>query len=415
MIRRTALLAITLAACTTPPPTGPASVASTGVASTGVAATSVAATSVQTTSVTAPVAPAAAVIPPAPVCRAGPNGAPVTTDRGIGGTGLLAGTFRFADRGIGGTGIGNEIPRSVVRGFADRPMPLGHMSLEQVAEHTGGIGVTGVITGFSSVCIDGREILLDGAVPIDVDGASARGTALRAGQFAIIDAARDDAGIRALHLSVRHEVIGPIERRDPDGNGLTVAGQHVRITSSTWDGTSFGPGDWIAVSGLRAWDGDIVATRLDAAAKGTVIVHGRLESEHGRLHIGALALTPASHPPGPGSLVTAEGTFAEGVLHALKVEGDRLAEDPAAFFGPVARRLIIHAIGRIDADRLWLSPAMSVPVTGEAAPASGEPVDAVFVLRRGDDGSYTASREETPTRNAAGTAAAPPPPAPAAH
>ena len=42
-------------------------------------------------------------------------------------------------------------------------------------------GIVGVITGFGSICIDGNEGGLDGAVPMRIDGNTAPGTALRAG------------------------------------------------------------------------------------------------------------------------------------------------------------------------------------------------------------------------------------------
>ena len=39
------------------------------------------------------------------VCKVGPDGEPLFTDRGIGGTGIVSQPVQMADRGIGGTGL----------------------------------------------------------------------------------------------------------------------------------------------------------------------------------------------------------------------------------------------------------------------------------------------------------------------
>ncbi|MBV8397362.1 MAG: hypothetical protein JOZ17_01325, partial [Acetobacteraceae bacterium] len=69
------------------------------------------------------------------VCRVGPDGGPLLSDRGIGGTGAA---FKVppavADRGIGGTGAA-----FAPSNWADRGI--------------GGTGIIGVITGFASVCL----------------------------------------------------------------------------------------------------------------------------------------------------------------------------------------------------------------------------------------------------------------------
>src|SRR5579875_1068294 len=63
------------------------------------------------------------------MCRVGPDGGPLVSDRGIGGTGAPVSGSAVADRGIGGTGAPTQ--------FAERGL--------------GGTGIIGVVTGFASV------------------------------------------------------------------------------------------------------------------------------------------------------------------------------------------------------------------------------------------------------------------------
>ncbi len=128
----------------------------------------------------------------AAACRVGPNGGPVLSKGGISGP---FGTGRAVDRGIGGTGIHPGIVRHADRGI-------------------GGTGIVGVITGFASVCLDGREVALGDAVPVLVDGERASGAALRAGQLAAVRAMGSGAALKARAVAVLHEVSGPVEALD---------------------------------------------------------------------------------------------------------------------------------------------------------------------------------------------------------
>ncbi len=221
-----------------------------------------------------------------PTCRVGPDGGPVLADRGIGGTGGPASAVETADRGIGGT------------------------------------GVVGVITGFASICLGGREIGYAPGVPVVVDDRPGGAADLRAGQFAAVEAGGPDAGLQARRVMVRHEVSGPIEAMEPEG--LRVAGQRVVVRAATLGERDLPIGAWVAVSGFRDAAGVIQATRLDRRARGDVRVHGLLVHEGGRWRIGTLEvrLPPGPRPSGGPFMAVVDGRYADGVLLADSVVAD---------------------------------------------------------------------------------------------
>jgi hypothetical protein len=204
------------------------------------------------------------------VCRTGSDGGPAeevrSAERGIGGTGSPA-EPAFADRGIGGTGI------------------------------------VGVITGFSSVCVDGLEIRLDPDVPVTLQGKVTSTASLRAGHLVVVRS-RDLAGaLHATNIAVRYEVSGPVERVEDDGRVMIVAGQRVVVAPSTWSGSDVRRGDWVSISGLRNPAGDIVASRVDRRSPGRITVHGQLATDGSALRIGSMVIPAGTRPDGgAGSL-----------------------------------------------------------------------------------------------------------------
>jgi hypothetical protein len=248
--------------------------------------------------------PVASVAAPQPaVCRIGPDGARPVADRGIGGTGAPA--VQVADRGIGGTGI------------------------------------IGVITGFASLCLAGQEVALPPDVPALIDGQPGHLDDLRAGQLVALEARGEPGALQALQIMVQHAVIGPVEAT---GRGtMTVAGQFVFIADATGTATGAKIGDWVAVSGLQQTENTIVATRIDPAPPGRVLVRGTLFGLYGTLRIGTLKLRlPGGiHPPG-GWPVIATGHMDGDVLVADSLVRDTAAESPSTYFGPAVSNFIVE-------------------------------------------------------------------------
>lgn len=310
------------------------------------------------------VAPAPAAEPA--VCRIGPDGGRPVADRGIGGTGAPA--TRLADRGIGGTGI------------------------------------IGVITGFASVCVAGEEVALPGNVSTRMDEDAAGLDDLRAGQVVALEAAGPPGALQAQRIVVRHAVIGPVDSVGP--GTVTVAGQVVAVGNATGAGVNAMPGQWVAVSGLRQGPGMIVATRIDPAPPGRVLVRGELVRIYGAARIGSL---PVQLPPGfavPGGFpVTVTGHLDGGVLLADSATRDLASESPSAYFGPAVHDFVIEGAVAVLAGGYLINRDF---VSGRGFGAAGMRDRAVARFTRGDSGLVaTGLRPDGAPGSAGGFTAAP--------
>lgn len=293
----------------------------------------------------APVAPLA-------VGRVGADGGALIADRGIGGTGAplaLSAASVTTDHGAGAT-------------EADRKT-----------------GVVGVITGFGSVFVDGMEIAYDDTTSVDIDGSATSASALRAGQVVVIRAIGPAAGLRGRMISVRSEVIGRIEGRDAGAGMLTIGGQAVAVTDGTWGGGRFGVGDWVKVSGLRRGDGVVVASRLDAAPAGTLLVHGQVVRDGPLVRVGSLALDPAvTASLKDRQFVIVTGRYIGGQAQAGTVAADTLETDAAAYFGESTGRFVIQAFVHVAKDSVTAN-GLKLPIADGAV---GDPAlsDAIAIV-----------------------------------
>jgi hypothetical protein len=310
-------------------------------------------------------APVAPVVPAAEAeaCAVGPNGGP-------------PGLAREADRGIGGTGG----PAAVLQ--ADRGI--------------GGTGIVGEITGFASVCLDGREVALDPATPVTIEGVPATVAELRAGQIAAIQATGPEGALQATMIAVRLEVSGPVEAVMGDG-GLRVAGQAVTRSAETRGSVVARVGDWVGVSGIRGPDGVIRASRIDPRPPGAVIVHGLLQRVGGRLRIGLLEVRmPPGVPDLVGRLVTVSGREIGGVLVADVVRPDLLLADPGAYFGPGASVLVLEGYAESGRGVLRFGRGLVAPVVGGIGPFGAR--RAIVAFRRRGGGGFEALSVDAPIR-----------------
>lgn len=295
--------------------------------------------------------PAPAV--PAPgtpaLCRVGPDGAPpqiAERDRGIGGTGIRMATGP-ADRGIGGTGI------------------------------------VGSITGFASVCINGREVDYPDDVPVAIDGRPATTGDLRSGQIARVDAVDAGGGLTARSIAIAHEVVGPVERRD--GGRLVVLGQDIEIATTALGLRDPVPGSWVAVSGFRQPGGDrILATRLDAVRPGTALLAGTARRDaDGIVRIGGQALSGLDLA-GP---VRVSGRLAGGRLDVEQAQP--ISANP---FGRDMRHLSLEDLVVQRDGRLQLGSGLSLAAPTEAVSGLVGIVTAVIDASIDASGNIVADR-----------------------
>jgi hypothetical protein len=233
--------------------------------------------------------------------------------------------IEVAERGVGGTGPA-ELPASKPRPGKSDPT-----------------GIAAIITGFGSVCLAGLEVGLAPDLAVSVDGAAAAETSLRAGQRVALTAGWEDGRPVTRAIAVRHELVGPIDALGADGY-LTVAGQPVRLVSGDWREARLIPGAWVAVSGLHAPDGVILASRIDPAPMGEVLLHGRLSRGPGGWRMGQLAIDLPRDADAPAGAVVLQGRLRDGRLQAAFWRPDTLETNPAGYFGPSVHRYAIQAL-----------------------------------------------------------------------
>ncbi len=226
-----------------------------------------------------------------------------------------------------------------------------------------------------------------------IGGSSATPADLRAGQLAAIEAGGGAQSLQAQSIQVHHEVSGPVEAMAP-GGVLIVAGQRVALSEQTWRTSPAGVGDWVQVSGLRRTDGVIAATRIDPFKPSRATLHGMLLFEANHLRIGTLEIRPLTGLRlVPGESVVISGRYGDGVLYADNAAPDRLAIDPAGYFGPRVGVLVLEGYVLAGDGTLRLG-GLSTPLRPGFGPVT--PGRAVVEFARQPDGSLEARSLRAP-------------------
>ena len=141
--------------------------------------------------------------------------------------------------------------------------------------------LTGRITGFGSVIVNGVRLDDSGADIRDDDGTRRGSDDLRLGMVVEVKAGRIDDSTSsgdASMIVVRSEIKGPIEALDAAAGTLTVLGQAVKTDAATVyeDVAGLGAlavGDLLEVYAVPASDGSLLATRIE---KKTRLEHFKL-------------------------------------------------------------------------------------------------------------------------------------------
>ncbi len=136
----------------------------------------------------------------------------------------------------------------------------------------GGVAV-GIVTGFGSVFVNGLRYTTDTAV-ITVDGVVVTEGELALGQVATVNAELSVPDAAANTVVVDSNAIGPVTELDVVAGTLTVLGQSVTVTNTTYFSGNPGAagldgltdGDIVRVSGLVDAADRISATRIDLLA-----------------------------------------------------------------------------------------------------------------------------------------------------
>ncbi len=138
--------------------------------------------------------------------------------------------------------------------------------------------VSGTVTGFGSVIIDGVEYA-EGSVSVarDVDPRGETATTMAAVKVGQQVEASVDASGKVTKLLVRATVIGPVDSVDVAGSSFKVVGQTVKVVTSGDGRTIFegvdglsglNAGDWVEVHGTIDADKNVLATRVEVQPPG---------------------------------------------------------------------------------------------------------------------------------------------------
>lgn len=138
--------------------------------------------------------------------------------------------------------------------------------------------ISGPITGFGSVIVNGRRYGIDNAT-IRIEGRAGGQADLKVGQVVTMKASQDDDGDwEASEVSFNDLVQGPIESIDLTRNRIVVLGQTVVIRAATSFDEEISPssleglmvGDFVQVSGQINGGGNIVATQIELSDETSV-------------------------------------------------------------------------------------------------------------------------------------------------
>ncbi len=193
-------------------------------------------------------------------------------DTGIGGTGQKV-TTNINNNGIGGTGqkVTTNINNNGIGGTGHKVTSndgIGGTGAPVVKDDL--IYISGVISGFGSICVNGVEVEYDEDTPVTVDNVSKSSPAkLRIGQ-AVNVLAGHKAGKEAPHarsINVRFPVEGRITAVAEGGKEIRVAGKSV-LVSAKYDNAQLKPGASVRVSGIAGRDGRVVATYIESGPPG---------------------------------------------------------------------------------------------------------------------------------------------------
>ena len=198
--------------------------------------------------------------------RCTPNASPVNPaalSPGLGGTGAPALALQTPG-GMGGTG-----------GALRNPGGMGGTGQVAQSPGLGGTGIVGVVTGFSSICVNGEKVEYHPATPVERDGSVVPHSALAVGQVVALQASGPGTRLQADRIAMLDAAVGPLSMVDLESGRFVLLGQAGTALEAI-DLMGLKAGDWVRVSGHRLVSGEIRASRVTATEPGVAQVTGPL-------------------------------------------------------------------------------------------------------------------------------------------
>lgn len=299
------------------------------------------------------------------------------TDAGLGGTGIVS---QAPDEGLGGTGLVAGRPTGGIGGS-------GHSGPGD--DPDGGIGGTGIIgvgivQGFGSVFVNGREFFLTGSSPVTIDGRAADEGDLARGDTVVVRGRVDPASGRSVadRIDSQHDLIGRVDAVDAGTGQLVVHGQRLIVGPATYGDdaqaagitlAAFQPGMRVAVSGHLRRDGRWMATRVQRLvdADDRFVVTGHVDAHNrstGQVRIGAAEFDVA--PAAAATIGVGQRVRLSGRMDGTRLRADTVSRPLLAV--PVAGQIVevsglvqdVTPEGRILCNGLWLRVAPSTQWLG---------------------------------------------------
>lgn len=210
------------------------------------------------------------------------------------------------------------------------------------------LGLIGRITGFGSIFVNGVEVQYNQATKVSRAGSPAAVGDLALGQVVEVLARNEQGRVTGSNIRIRYEVAGPVDAIDEKSGTIEVLGQSVVIGAETVRGKGEAglprPGSVVRVSGFRAGNGLIFASRLERGKKkDPALLIGRVDSiTGGRAVVAGIPVELGNRPDGtprPGDIIRISGRLRGGTLAA-----GNWRVDPRVPFNGRAGRFIIEAV-----------------------------------------------------------------------
>ena len=96
-------------------------------------------------------------------------------------------------------------------------------------EGLGGTGIIGVVSDVDAFTVNGQHVEIDERTSVEIDGKIGSQTDLRRGQLVLIEAEGPPLSLRAKHIIIRHEIVGPVTRAAAADGHIFVLDQRVSV------------------------------------------------------------------------------------------------------------------------------------------------------------------------------------------
>ncbi len=210
---------------------------------------------------------------------------------GIGGTGLqtdnsgIGGTGDIANgSGIGGTGLQDNNRGIGGTGDIANGSGVGGTGLHDNGSGIGGTGkpgiITGTLTGFGSLCVNGFEIFYQPETLLLINGKKGSTQELAIGQLVSVNVTWFGDKISADQIQIKYAVTGPVSEINSQQNQLKVLNQLILLRPDAPVIDKQGlltsieqiqPGDFVSISGLRSLSGLLIASRIKKTEPSNIV------------------------------------------------------------------------------------------------------------------------------------------------